>query len=527
MEGIVVNRPTIRSANILYLLGIVLVLTAGGAMQMWSFGLGLLGTELLLILGPALMFMRRNNVPASTTLRLRWPGGRLVVLSLLIGAGVWLVDTWLGTISVALLGYSTPSVPGMYPTTVDQAALLFVAMGIAAPVCEEIFFRGYIMRAYEGWGARSAIVMTSMLFVFFHVNVENLLALLPVALVLGYVVWRSDSLVPGILVHLANNVVAAAFLITSSFRPDLEVGVPSLPTAAGGVVVLLISLWLFRRSTAGAQPIELPGQIRTRRMSVGAVWPLVVAGLVFAVVGAAEVVVGRFPQALAADSVTLGPAPWDRPVRWEYELRNILEEPVGQASYSLVPSGSDIVLEGQERWQPFEARKDRSYFNIDGADQRRTVRWQRDTLQLVEATAAHEAEQRRLTAALTTSGDGSLVEVTQTGQPTESLRTPSDGLLVGEWPWRLSSLPFQAAYSGQAELVWLNRWREETHSSGPVVEPILVVVAGAEPVATRAGNFIAWRVRVGNQTAWYDVNPPHTLVRYDDGVLSYRLTSVE
>jgi hypothetical protein len=54
-----------------------------------------------------------------------------------------------------------------------------------------------------------------------------------------------------------------------------------------------------------------------------------------------------------------------------------------------------------------------------------------------------------------------------------------------------------------------------------------VVVQGGEPIATPAGNYLAWRVEVGEQTAWYDVEPPHTLLRYDDGQSIYLLTGVE
>jgi hypothetical protein len=42
-------------------------------------------------------------------------------------------------------------------------------------------------------------------------------------------------------------------------------------------------------------------------------------------------------------------------------------------------------------------------------------------------------------------------------------------------------------------------------------------------VTTPAGRFTAWRVSVGEETAWYDVAAPHALVKYDDGFLVYLL----
>jgi hypothetical protein len=36
---------------------------------------------------------------------------------------------------------------------------------------------------------------------------------------------------------------------------------------------------------------------------------------------------------------------------------------------------------------------------------------------------------------------------------------------------------------------------------------------------TPAGNFVAWRVKIGErQTAWYEADPPHRLLKYDDGM---------
>ena len=48
---------------------------------------------------------------------------------------------------------------------------------------------------------------------------------------------------------------------------------------------------------------------------------------------------------------------------------------------------------------------------------------------------------------------------------------------------------------------------------------------GQENVSTPAGGFVAWRVTVGEETAWYDVQAPHTLVKYNLYGVTYLLTS--
>ena len=105
----------------------------------------------------------------------------------------------------------------------------------------------------------------------------------------------------------------------------------------------------------------------------------------------------------------------------------------------------------------------------------------------------------------------------------ETLSLPANALLEGEWPWRLSALDFNLGMSWKATLAWPNRWSAQDQRNVPTAQDIVLTVQGAEPIATPAGNFIAWKVKVGNQTAWYDADFPHTLLRYDNGLVSYLL----
>jgi len=39
-----------------------------------------------------------------------------------------------------------------------------------------------------------------------------------------------------------------------------------------------------------------------------------------------------------------------------------------------------------------------------------------------------------------------------------------------------------------------------------------------------AGIYVAWRVTVGDATAWYDSEAPHTLVRYEENGVIWQLS---
>ena len=82
------STPSTRSANLLYLVTTLLIITAGAFLQSKASSLGLIATELFLILLPALVFIRLGKLPVRATLRLHRPPFRLALLAMLIAAGV-------------------------------------------------------------------------------------------------------------------------------------------------------------------------------------------------------------------------------------------------------------------------------------------------------------------------------------------------------------------------------------------------------------------------------------------------------
>jgi hypothetical protein len=86
----------------------------------------------------------------------------------------------------------------------------WITLAVTAPICEEIIFRGFLMR---GWsesriGAPGAIVLSSLLFAAIHVqyNLPTLATVLGLALVFGMMRWRSGSTALTILLHMVWNV---------------------------------------------------------------------------------------------------------------------------------------------------------------------------------------------------------------------------------------------------------------------------------------------------------------------------------
>lgn len=81
-------------------------------------------------------------------------------------------------------------------------AIFFVTASIAAPVYEEIMFRGFLLPSLTRYtNTRNAIFLSSALFAVSHFNLSEVIPLATLGVVLGFVYARSRNLLSSILLH--------------------------------------------------------------------------------------------------------------------------------------------------------------------------------------------------------------------------------------------------------------------------------------------------------------------------------------
>jgi CAAX protease family protein len=76
-----------------------------------------------------------------------------------------------------------------------------IVASTVVPFAEELFFRGVGVRVWLPLGGVTAVVITALAFGLAHGILAALPILVPFALVLGWVRWRSDSVWPGVIAH--------------------------------------------------------------------------------------------------------------------------------------------------------------------------------------------------------------------------------------------------------------------------------------------------------------------------------------
>jgi len=98
-----------------------------------------------------------------------------------------------------------------YITLFDQMnpTLLLIAGGFIGPVCEEIIFRGVILKGFlHTYNPRKAIIYSALIFGVIHFIPLQVISAFFAGLVLGYIYYKTKSLWLPIIIHVINNVLA-------------------------------------------------------------------------------------------------------------------------------------------------------------------------------------------------------------------------------------------------------------------------------------------------------------------------------
>jgi sodium transport system permease protein len=138
--------------------------------------------------------------------------------------------------------------------SVSLGLTLFL-VALSPAICEEALFRGFILSGLRSLGQWPAIVISALLFAVAHGSIYRMLPTLFLGLLLGYAVWKTGSLLAGVVIHALNNGIAVWLAKGGGAAADSMEGVQFLPLSwtAAGTLVMLLGLLLVWRAPVPAE----------------------------------------------------------------------------------------------------------------------------------------------------------------------------------------------------------------------------------------------------------------------------------
>lgn len=132
-------------------------------------------------------------------------------------------------------------------------------IAVVPAICEEIMFRGYLMRTFQkSWGVWAAILISGLLFGMYHIQLTNLIPLAAIGILLAFLTWVSESLYPAIVAHFINN---GGSVFVGTYYPEsalAEMTPETMPPLGWVLLSLVVSAlliyWMYTKRTA--KPME-------------------------------------------------------------------------------------------------------------------------------------------------------------------------------------------------------------------------------------------------------------------------------
>jgi len=203
--------PPPQEAFLVLLVSLVAALV-GGAALVTLHKTGVFLTELLFLI-PPWIYLRRKGYGLRRCLRWNNVPIALLLAAILIGLSLTVLLDEVDRI----VNHFYPMPEELQKVLLDFLELktltdyLIIGSGVilAAAICEESLFRGFIQVSLEAYGpVNRAVLFSGLLFSLAHFNPWWMIQILILGVFLGFLSWRSNSSIPGMFIHAINNGLA-------------------------------------------------------------------------------------------------------------------------------------------------------------------------------------------------------------------------------------------------------------------------------------------------------------------------------
>ena len=222
------NAMSIGSVFAIVILSVISAFTVGGTImgmsassseqinKLYLYISFFIGQGVILI--PPIYFLAIKEQPIFESLRIKRVSLPTIKNTLIFSTGVLIAFDTLDRIIHKFIpppDYIIDLGEIMKPDSTLGYIFLFLAVVIVAPIGEEIIFRGFLQRFLEKYwkDITRAVLVTSLFFAIIHFNPFWTIQIYLLGVILGFLSWKTKSVIPSIILHIVNN--GSAFILTN------------------------------------------------------------------------------------------------------------------------------------------------------------------------------------------------------------------------------------------------------------------------------------------------------------------------
>lgn len=199
--------PSISDGVVLYAIGLVLLIYIGTIVQMKYEMIGIALTQIMILSIPLLfaVYIKTNFIE---TFSLKLPKLKHIIGGIILWMGGYIIVMIISQLILYLFPQNMKVIESLNSSLFikDNFLLNLFVIAIMPAICEEMFFRGFIFTSFKGEkSARGAILFSSILFGFMHIDFLRIIPTSILGIILAYSVYKSGSIFVAMLIHFLNN----------------------------------------------------------------------------------------------------------------------------------------------------------------------------------------------------------------------------------------------------------------------------------------------------------------------------------
>lgn len=210
----------------------------------------------LLVLVPV-AYCTYLKIDAAETLRLHAPSVRSITAAIFIGVSAWVVANEFAMFQQHFIRQSKLMEEFNRKLIGELAGMpipvVLVLIAVVPAVCEELFFRGFLLSGLgRSLGKWNAILLSALIFGIYHFIVDKLPITTLLGVLLGYICWQTRSILPGMIVHGLHNAISVLLPLVrwpdwTGFNDPSSTHLPGR-ILIPAVVLFVLGLLFLRRS---------------------------------------------------------------------------------------------------------------------------------------------------------------------------------------------------------------------------------------------------------------------------------------